>query len=179
MTMRIMRLSMMTFCKMTLSITTNKCHPQLNGKVLLCWVSIMLNVMHAACYKIDHYTECHCAKCHFAECHGAIEIDTTMLLTMLTHVLCMYKKETAIVVLVAKHKTSIMACLDQNLGLSWTILCKSLHIHMKWPMTLSIMTLSITTNKCYPQLNSKVLLCWVSIMLNVMHSECHKLVLYT
>jgi hypothetical protein len=30
----------------------------------------------------------------------------------------MSKKETAIVVLVAKDKTSIMACVDQNLGMS-------------------------------------------------------------
>ncbi len=74
--------------------------------------------MHSECHKLVHYTDCHCAKCHFAERHGAIEIDTTMLLAMSTHVLCMYKNETAIVVLVAKDKAIIMACIDQNLGLS-------------------------------------------------------------
>ncbi len=71
----------------------------------------MLNVMHAECHKLAHYARY--AKCHFAERRGAFEIDTTMLLTMWTHVLCMYKKETTIVGLVAKDK-----CIDQNLGLS-------------------------------------------------------------
>ncbi len=80
----------------------------------------MLNVVHAECHKIDHYTEGHCAKCHFSERHRAFEIGTTMSLTMSTHVLCMYKKETPIVFApkVAKDKTSIMACVDQNLGMS-------------------------------------------------------------
>ncbi len=77
----------------------------------------MLNVMHAECHKLALYTQCHCAKCHFAERHGAIEIDTTMLLAMSTHVLCTSKKETGIV-LVAKNETIIFACIDQNLGLS-------------------------------------------------------------
>jgi hypothetical protein len=76
----------------------------------------MLNVMHAECHKLAHFARY--AKCHFAECRGAFEIDTTMLLTMLTRVLCISKKETAVVVLVAKHKTSIIVCVDQNLGLS-------------------------------------------------------------
>ncbi len=72
----------------------------------------MLNVMHAECHKLAHYARY--AKCHFAERHGAFEIDTTMLLTMSTHVLCMSKKETPIVFApkVAKDKTSIMACVN-------------------------------------------------------------------
>jgi hypothetical protein len=78
----------------------------------------MLNVVHAQCHKLALYTECRCAKCHFAERRGTFENDTTMSLTMLTHFLCMSKEETAIVVLVAKDKTIIMACVDQNLGLS-------------------------------------------------------------
>jgi len=46
--------------------------------VLLCWVSIMLNIMYAECHKLAlyaecRYAECHYAKCRYAECHGSIK----------------------------------------------------------------------------------------------------------
>ncbi len=45
-----------------------------NGRLLLCWVSIMGTVMYADCHKLSHYpefcyTECHYGECHYTECH--------------------------------------------------------------------------------------------------------------
>jgi hypothetical protein len=71
----------------------------------------MLNIMHAECHKLAHYTDCCCAKCHFAERHGAFEIDTTMSLTKCRLMFCVCIKR--------RHQLFLLQKLQKIKQASW------------------------------------------------------------